>query len=59
MFDSAAAADVEEEDEDAKHERRCVDEAKALLARCIISDRHLNDYCLTMLLGYGTFGIVV
>ena len=46
--------------EDAAQERKCTEEAKLLLEQCVARSRVLSArYRLTLLLGYGTFGIVV
>jgi serine/threonine protein kinase len=46
-------------DEDAEQERKCTEEAKNLLARCVRRCVQLCEYRIDLLLGYGTFGIVV
>lgn len=56
---SSTNAHTVPEDEDAKQERKCTLEARYLLERCVRRCPQLNRYRLKLLLGYGTFGIVV
>jgi hypothetical protein len=47
------------EPDDQLQDQQSIFEAKELLRRCLFRDRRLNSYSLKVLLGYGTFGIVV
>eukprot|EP00158_Paraphelidium_tribonemae_P004332 Partr_v1_DN26696_c1_g1_i2_m69334 putative serine threonine-protein kinase len=45
--------------EESCQEQRIIEEAKLTIASCIATSARLNEYHLTRLLGFGTFGIVV
>jgi hypothetical protein len=40
-------------------EQKCLERAKALLRQCILESSRLNQYRLMVLLGFGSFGVVV